>query len=697
MRAWVYGAAMGLIAASVFGQTFTPTLAGSRETGGGGDPAGAGLAVIAVDGTTVSYYIQTRGIARPTAARIHTGRGGESGPAVIDLTPSFTSPTSGLFVAAGSVASDAATAAAIAKTPSAYYVDVDNAAFPDGAVRGQLLGDGPASAALAATLWPFREPGGGDAGASGFAAVAVDGTTVSYYLALKGGTPTAARVQSGIGGQSGPVVIDLTPAFNAGVAFGSVSADAGLLAQIVAHPEMYYLNVLSAGSPTGAARGQLGPTETDIYFPVVAHNAGQGTSFFKTDVRIVSLTDEPATVYAEWYPKGGTGAAGPAAVAQVPIGAGGEAVLDDVEATLFGGSDRAAIRFLSTYPVKAIARNFNDQRASGSGTFGQDEPGLGADGALTSGVLMYNSNRPKADHLDFRTNIGYFNPNPAPAVVTFNVHRPDGTLIGLPATLTIPAWTNDQFSWFQTIPNVPADQQTQANFFVTFTSTQPVFLFSSVVDNITDDGIHEPAVAAPAALTLGSASTPTAAITAPSGAATAVAGQALNFAGSGSDPSGLALTGHWDFGDSVSAEGLSVAHTYASAGAYVVKFTVTNSRGLASAPDQRSVTVTAASTATLSMIQSQIFTPICSSCHPPNQGQDLRAGNAWASIVNQPSHEQPALARVKPGDPDHSYLYLKIVGDPSISGARMPFGGPFLTADQIKLIHDWILAGALDN
>jgi mono/diheme cytochrome c family protein len=128
-----------------------------------------------------------------------------------------------------------------------------------------------------------------------------------------------------------------------------------------------------------------------------------------------------------------------------------------------------------------------------------------------------------------------------------------------------------------------------------------------------------------------------------------------------------------------------------------VKFTVTNGQGLTSGPDQRTVTVTLASAASFSSIQAQIFTPICSVCHPPNQGMDLRQANAYANIVGVPSTEQPTVMRVKPGDPDNSYLYRKITGAPGISGARMPFGGPFLSDAQIKLIHDWILAGAPNN
>jgi mono/diheme cytochrome c family protein len=311
--------------------------------------------------------------------------------------------------------------------------------------------------------------------------------------------------------------------------------------------------------------------------------------------------------------------------------------------------------------------------------------------------LVFNSHRPKTDGLDFRTNIGYFNPNSSPVVVTFNVRRPDGTLVGQPSSRTIPGWANEQGFFYQTIPGIPANQQTLANFYVTFVATKPVFMFSAVVDNRTDDAFQQAAIPVPAGVTSVPGAPPTATITNPTGDVTVATGQAVSFVGAGSDPGGLTFTGHWDFGDGVSADGLSVTHTYSAAGTFTVRFTVTNSIALTSAPDQVVVTVTAATTATLTAIQAQIFTPICSSCHPPNQGMDLRAGHTFASIVGENSSEQPSLQRVKPGDPDNSYLYRKVTGAAGITGARMPFGGPPLSAAQIQLIHDWILAGAQDN
>jgi hypothetical protein len=51
---------------------------------------------------------------------------------------------------------------------------------------------------------------------------------------------------------------------------------------------------------------------------------------------------------------------------------------------------------------------------------------------------------------------------------------------------------------------------------------------------------------------------------------------------------------------------------------------------------------------------------------------------------------------VVPGNPDGSLLYGKLQATPPC-GARMPATGVFLMDDQLKTIHDWIMAGAKND
>jgi hypothetical protein len=96
-------------------------------------------------------------------------------------------------------------------------------------------------------------------------------------------------------------------------------------------------------------------------------------------------------------------------------------------------------------------------------------------------------------------------------------------------------------------------------------------------------------------------------------------------------------------------------------------------------------------------IQENIFTPICSVCHvgaAAPEGLRLDAADSYNLLVSVPSTEVPSILRVKPGDPDNSYIIQKLEGHAAV-GARMPFGGPYLSTATVAFIRQWITDGAL--
>jgi hypothetical protein len=102
-------------------------------------------------------------------------------------------------------------------------------------------------------------------------------------------------------------------------------------------------------------------------------------------------------------------------------------------------------------------------------------------------------------------------------------------------------------------------------------------------------------------------------------------------------------------------------------------------------------------TADFASIQEHVLTPICTRCHigaGAPEGLQLDSAHSYALLVGVPSAEQPAVLRVSPGDPDSSYLLRKLEGAPGISGAQMPFGGPYLPQATLDVIRQWIAAGA---
>ena len=84
-----------------------------------------------------------------------------------------------------------------------------------------------------------------------------------------------------------------------------------------------------------------------------------------------------------------------------------------------------------------------------------------------------------------------------------------------------------------------------------------------------------------------------------------------------------------------------------------------------------------------------------SSCHNSSNnsgGLNLMAANSYSELVNIASQGYSQLLRVKPGDPQNSVLFQKIVGNPSF-GDRMPKGSVLSQTDENK-IKQWIEAGA---
>jgi hypothetical protein len=124
--------ATGAIAATHKGNSLHATLTGKAETPKG-DPDGRGTAEVKITGRRVCWEIKVARVQTIMAAHIHKGRPGSAGAVVV--------PFGKVFKAKGCTTTTAAIAAAIAKTPSAYYVNVHNANYPAGALRGQLKRD----------------------------------------------------------------------------------------------------------------------------------------------------------------------------------------------------------------------------------------------------------------------------------------------------------------------------------------------------------------------------------------------------------------------------------------------------------------------------------------------------------------------------------------------------------------------------
>ncbi len=100
-----------------------------------GDPDGSGSAtIILIRPNTICYVLTAENIAPATAAHIHKAPPGEPGPVVVPLDNPPTYGASG----GCTVVDDPEVVSDIQENPGNYYVNVHNAEYPEGAIRGQL-------------------------------------------------------------------------------------------------------------------------------------------------------------------------------------------------------------------------------------------------------------------------------------------------------------------------------------------------------------------------------------------------------------------------------------------------------------------------------------------------------------------------------------------------------------------------------
>ena len=114
------------------------SLNGAEEIlGGDSDGSGSALITLNVGRTRVCWELSVSGIAPATAAHIHSAPAGVNGAIVVPLSPPTTGSSSGCRDGV-----NRALIQAVIDFPENYYVNVHNADFPGGALRGQLSNPG---------------------------------------------------------------------------------------------------------------------------------------------------------------------------------------------------------------------------------------------------------------------------------------------------------------------------------------------------------------------------------------------------------------------------------------------------------------------------------------------------------------------------------------------------------------------------
>lgn len=116
------------------GRKLKATLTGAAEVPGPGDADGTGHATLTLNAgkDQICYELAVSNIGTATAAHIHSGAADIAGPVLAMLKAPATGSSKDCVTLEREKILD------IIKNPGNYYVNVHNADFPDGAVRGQL-------------------------------------------------------------------------------------------------------------------------------------------------------------------------------------------------------------------------------------------------------------------------------------------------------------------------------------------------------------------------------------------------------------------------------------------------------------------------------------------------------------------------------------------------------------------------------
>ena len=116
------------------GIVLTAELTGAAEKPDPGDTDGTGKASVTIktSNNEICFELAVDKIAEANAAHIHRGDSETAGPVVVELTAPVEGSSSGCSAVQAELANE------IAAGPQDFYVNVHNAEFPKGAVRGQL-------------------------------------------------------------------------------------------------------------------------------------------------------------------------------------------------------------------------------------------------------------------------------------------------------------------------------------------------------------------------------------------------------------------------------------------------------------------------------------------------------------------------------------------------------------------------------
>lgn len=231
-----------------------------------------------------------------------------------------------------------------------------------------------------------------------------------------------------------------------------------------------FLIALVTAAPVAAARWVV---------PAASHAAGANGTTWRTDLELANTGATAGEATVTLLPANTDNSALSRSV-QVSLPASGQVSLVDLLEAKFGHSGNAGLLVDSSLPLVVTSRTYNQ---AGSATFGQAIPGVPAEQAIVAGETGHIPYLAKSDR--FRTNVGFTAVSAAAVTsVTVRVLDAAGALLGS-KSFDLKGWGQSQVNDIFNAVGAPAAGVARAE----ITTTAPVVVYASIVDNTTGDPI----------------------------------------------------------------------------------------------------------------------------------------------------------------------------------------------------------------
>jgi hypothetical protein len=480
---------------------FHAALTGNNVVGGGASANGFATATLTINGSVATLDVTTLGLTNITGVTLFVGAPGTDGAVIKTFSDVNNGFVNGHFN--GTATLDPGVINQLLANPQNFYLAIAATGFPAGAVRGTLVGANT-------TYFSGRISGtnglcnGGNGSASGIGTFVLALTpdtggatyTLRYDLVTNGlgNSLVALEIGDNLGG-SGPITVGTNMTGNNGRFSGTTQITASRAQALQSLPPGVRVIARTPESAAACAAAGAPQPAHEIIIPVAGSVHGSGNTNFMTDLNLFNNTAQGVTgntdVLIQFFP---AGSGSPAAqfVAWATLLPRGMAAYRDVSTSAFDGQINGigALRLVTSNNIFANARIYNNQVAAGAGTFGQHVAGLPRSSALTDGTLVGLSNIvsvPPVGTPTSRTNIGFFNPSDTTSTAAFELLDGNGTVLGT-RTLTLNPWQQLQLPLIGgLITGVNGDVVTST---VHFLSSNPIFVYASVVDNVSGDGSY---------------------------------------------------------------------------------------------------------------------------------------------------------------------------------------------------------------